>query len=263
MMKHYKFSLKGWLMIAATLALTVLSFATPAFAQQPTGSIEGTVTDPSGAVINGATITARDVTNNQSRSTSSRSDGKYLIQQLSPGVYEIKVSAQGFKSTVISNVKVDVGKTSAVDIKTEVGGANEQVTIVGGETQIDRVDHTVSGVVNALQVNNLPLNGRNFLDLARLQPGTETVDGANFDPTKANYTGVSIAGQAGRSTQITVDGGSVVDNIVGTTVQNFSQEIVQEFQIGISKDRKSTRLNSSHLGISYAVFCLKKKKTTK
>src|SRR5262249_19087653 len=81
---------------------------------------------------------------------------------------------------------------------------------------------------------------RNFLDLARLQPGAETVDGASFDPTKANYTGVSIAGQAGRSTQITVDGGSVVDNIVGTTVQNFSQEIVQEFQLGISTFDLST-----------------------
>src|SRR5262245_34589129 len=245
MMKHYKFSLKGWLMIAATLALTVLSFATPAFAQQPTGSIEGTVTDPSGAVINGAAITAREVATNQARSTTTRSDGKYLIQQLTPGVYEIKVTAQGFKSTVISNVKVDVGKSTAADVKTEVGGASEQVTIVGGETQIDRVDHTVSGVVNTLQVNNLPLNGRNFLDLARLQPGTETVDGANFDPTKANYTGVSIAGQAGRSTQITVDGGSVVDNVVGTTVQNFSQEIVQEFQVGLTNFDLSTGASAS------------------
>ncbi len=75
-MKHKIFSLKGWLMIVATLALTALSFARPAFAQQPTGSIEGTVTDPSGAVINGATITARDVTTNQTRSTTTRSDGK-------------------------------------------------------------------------------------------------------------------------------------------------------------------------------------------
>jgi hypothetical protein len=88
--------------------------------------------------------------------------------------------------------------------------------------------------VNTRQIQNLPLNGRTFLELAQLQPGVEKVDGASFDPTKANYTGVSIAGQAGRSTQITVDGGSVVDNIVGTTVQNFYQEIVQEFQIGIS-----------------------------
>jgi hypothetical protein len=76
--------------------------------------------------------------------------------------------------------------------------------------------------------------------LAQLQPGVEKVEGGSFDPTKANYTGVSIGGQAGRSAQISVDGGSVVDNVVGTTVQNFSQEIVQEFQLGISNVDVST-----------------------
>ena len=71
------------------------------------------------------------------------------------------------------------------------------------------------------------------------------MEGGNFDPTKANYTGVSIAGQAGRSAQIAVDGGSVVDNVVGTTVQNFSQEIVQEFQLGISNFDLSTGASST------------------
>ena len=79
----------------------------------------------------------------------------------------------------------------------------------GGEAQIDRTDNTVAGVVNTVQIQNLPLNGRNFLDLAQLQPGVEKVEGGSFDPTKANYTGVSVAGQAGRSAQIAVDGGSI------------------------------------------------------
>ena len=138
-------------------------------------------------------------------------------------------------------MQVAVGANAALDVKLEVGGANEEVTIVGcGEAQIDRIDNTVAGVVGTHQIQNLPLNGRNFLDLAQLQPGVETVAGGSFDPTKANYTGVSIAGQAGRSTQIAVDGGSVVDNVVGTTMQNFSQEIVQEFQLGISNVDVST-----------------------
>src|SRR4029453_10315829 len=123
----------------------------------------------------------------------------------------------------------------------EIGGAREIVTITGGgDVQIDRTDNTVSGVVSTRQIQNLPLNGRNFLDLAQLQPGVEKVEGGSFDPTKANYTGVSVAGQAGRSAQIAVDGGSVRDNLVGTTVQNFSQEIVQEFQLGISNYDLST-----------------------
>jgi hypothetical protein len=210
-------------------------------AQQPTGAIEGSVTDPQGAVVSTAKITARNLATGATRTVDAGEDGHYRILQLAPGNYEVKVTGEGFKTTVVSNVKVDVGVNVPLDIKMEVGGASETVTVTGGgEAQIDRTDNTVSGVVGAVQIDNLPLNGRNFLDLAQLQPGAEKVDGGTFDPTKANYTGVSIAGQAGRSTQITVDGGSVVDNVVGTTVQNFSQEIVQEFQIGISTFDLST-----------------------
>jgi len=233
---------KRTLVSILSLALIMMGLA-PAMlaAQQPTGGIEGTVLDPQGAVVSGATVTARDVATNLTRTVKASDDGHYRISQLPPGNYEVKVTAPNFKSTVVSGVKVDVGANASVDVKLEIGGASETVTVTaGGEAQIDRTDNTVSGVVGTIQIANLPLNGRNFLDLARLQPGAETVDGASFDPTKANYTGVSIAGQAGRSTQITVDGGSVVDNIVGTTVQNFSQEIVQEFQLGISNFDLST-----------------------
>src|ERR1700755_79933 len=220
----------------------LLSFAAPclflsplSLAQQPTGSIEGSVADPTGAVVPNATITAKSKSTNQTRTVTSNDEGQYQITQLPPDMYEIRVTAASFKTSVAKDVTVAVGANVALDFKLEVGGANEEVTIVGsGEAQIDRVESAVTGVVGTQQVQNLPLNGRNFLDLAQLQPGVEKVEGGSFDPTKANYTGVSIAGQAGRSAQITVDGGSVVDNVVGTTTQNFSQEIVQEFQLGIS-----------------------------
>src|SRR6185369_2173777 len=173
-------------------------------------------------------------------------NGHYRISQLPPGTYEVKVSGTNFKTSVAENAVVAVGQTLALDFQLEVGGASETVTVIGGgDAQIDRTDITVSGVVNTRQIQNLPLNGRNFLDLAQLQPGVEKVEGGSFDPTKANYTGVSVAGQAGRSTQIAVDGGSVVDNVVGTAVQNFSQEIVQEFQLGISNFDLSTGASSS------------------
>src|SRR5215831_5845778 len=228
-------SLISLVMILITMA--PLSIA----AQEPTGGIEGAVSDPQGAVVPQATIAVRHIATNATRTITAGEDGRYRITQLLPGAYEVKVSAKNFKSSVVSDVAVQVGRTTPLDIKLEIGGASETVNIAGGgEVQIDRTDNTVSGVVGTVQIQNLPLNGRNFLDLARLQPGAETVDGGSFDPTKANYTGVSIAGQAGRSTQITVDGGSVVDNVVGTTVQNFSQEIVQEFQVGISNFDLST-----------------------
>ncbi|HEV7890761.1 MAG TPA: carboxypeptidase regulatory-like domain-containing protein, partial [Pyrinomonadaceae bacterium] len=212
-----------------------------ALAQQPTGGIEGSVADPTGAVVPNATITAKSKSTNQTRTVTSNDEGQYQLPQLPPDMYEVRVTAPSFKTSVAKDVTVAVGTNVALDFKLEVGGANEEVTIVGsGEAQIERVESAVTGVVGTQQVQNLPLNGRNFLDLAQLQPGVEKVEGGSFDPTKANYTGVSIGGQAGRSAQISVDGGSVVDNVVGTTVQNFSQEIVQEFQLGISNVDVST-----------------------
>lgn len=228
------------------MALFVTLAATTAFAQEPTGSIEGTVADPQGAIVQNATVTVRNAATNFSRTATTGDSGHYRISQLPPGTYEVKVAGANFKTSVVSDVVVAVGQTLPLDIQLQVGGASETVTVVGGgEVQIDRTDNTVSGVVNTRQIQNLPLNGRNFLDLAQLQPGVERVEGGSFDPTKANYTGISIAGQAGRSAQIAVDGGSVVDNVVGTTVQNFSQEIVQEFQLGISNYDLSTGASST------------------
>jgi hypothetical protein len=221
-------------------------YGTVCFAQEPTGSIEGTVSDPQGSVVQGATVNVRNAATNFSRNATSDDNGHYRISQLPPGTYEIKVSGTNFKTSVVTGFVVAVGQAAPLDVHLEVGGASEIVTVIGsGDVQIDRTDMTVSGVVNTRQIQNLPLNGRNFLDLAQLQPGVEKVEGGSFDPTKANYTGVSIAGQAGRSAQIAVDGGSVVDNVVGTTVQNFSQEIVQEFQLGISNFDLSTGASST------------------
>ena len=226
---------KGFTARFLSLAALVFSLSSFALAQQPTGAIEGTVTDPQGAVVPGATVTAKSKATNLTRTVTSNDEGQYKISQLPPDTYELRVAAANFKTSVAPEVSVAVGTNVALDFKLEVGGTTEEVTVTSStEAQIDRVDHKIAGVVGTQQIQNLPLNGRNFLDLAQLQPGVETVAGGTFDPTKANYTGVSIAGQAGRSAQITVDGGSVVDNVVGTTTQNFSQEIVQEFQLGIS-----------------------------
>jgi hypothetical protein len=224
------------------LSLAVLQVT----AQEPFGSIEGTISDAQGAVVQNSTVTVRSLATNATKTAVTNENGQYRILQLQPGFYEVRATGTNFKQSIRESVQVQVGQSSSVDFKLEIGGVSETVTVADtAEAQIDRSDNTVSGVVNTIQIENLPLNGRNFLDLAQLQPGTEKVDGASFDPTKANFTGVSIGGQAGRSTQITVDGGSVVDNVVGTTVQNFSQEIVQEFQIGLSNYSLSTGASAS------------------
>ncbi len=232
--------------ITALLFLFTGLLFTGAYAQEPFGSIEGTVLDPQGAVVQNATVTVKNVATNASRTAVTNDNGQYRVLQLQPGIYELRATGTNFKQTIKGDVQVQVGQSTAADITLTIGEASEEVTVTGTDgAQIERTDNTVSGVVNTNQIENLPLNGRNFLDLAQLQPGTEKVDGGSFDPTKANFTGVSIGGQAGRSTQITVDGGSVVDNVVGTTVQNFSQEIVQEFQIGLSNFSLATGATAS------------------
>jgi hypothetical protein len=205
-----------------TLFFAFLFLPFIALSQEPFGSMEGTIKDPQGAVVQNATVTVRNIATNASRTVVSNDEGRYRILQLQPGNYEVKATATNFKQSVIESVAVQVGQIAAADVSLEVGGTSEVVTVTpDSEAQIERSDNTVSGVVGTRQIENLPLNGRNFLDLAQLQPGTEKVDGGSFDPTKANFTGISIGGQAGRSTQISVDGGSVVDNVVRNDRSEF------------------------------------------
>src|SRR5262245_23408604 len=142
-------------LVMILLGMAPLSIA----AQEPTGGLEGTVADPQGAVVPQATLAVRNTATNATRTVTTGEDGHYRITQLLPGSYEVKASAKNFKSSVVSNVTVQVGRTTALDIKLEIGGASETVNVAaGGEAQIDRTDNTVSGVVGTVQIQNLPLN---------------------------------------------------------------------------------------------------------
>ncbi len=104
---------------------------------------------------------------------------------------------------------------------------------------------TVQGVLTGEQIDNLPVNGRNFLDLAQLEPGVQMQDGTSFDPTKAGYTSVSINGVFGRTPRIEVDGLDVSDETVGTTTQNIAMSSIQEFNISRSSLDLSTEVTAS------------------
>src|SRR4029079_333656 len=121
-----------------SLALIVMSL-TPlaAMAQEPTGGIEGTVSDPQGALVPSATISIRNTGTNATRTVTAGDDGHYKAASLTPGNYEVKVTAQGFKSHVATGVNVEVGRTTPLDVKLEIGGSSETVTVTaGGEAQI-------------------------------------------------------------------------------------------------------------------------------
>ena len=224
----------------------VLAAALTVFAQTTisTGSIQGTVTDPSGAVVSGATVKITNKATGQGISTTTSSAGTYTSGALLPGEYVVRVEGQGFKTSELP-VTVQVGVTSAGNVKLNVGEASQVVEVQAAQLQVNTEQATVQGVLNAQQIDNLPVNGRNFLDLAQLEPGVQIQDGGNFDPTKNGFSSISFGGRFGRTARIEVDGIDISDETVGTTTQNVAYGAIQEFQIGQSSLDLSTELTSS------------------
>src|SRR5215831_17957123 len=177
------------------------------WAQAPVGTIAGLVKDPSGAVVAGATVTSTSLVDGGKRIVASSDQGYFLIPTLMPGDYRLLIEAKGFRSYEVQRVRVEVGQTARLDATLTVGTETVSVDVAGGAVaSVDTQQVTVGGVVDSRQIEELPLNGRNYLELARLQPGVEINEGRAFDPTKARYTGVSIGGRSGREARITIDG---------------------------------------------------------
>jgi len=211
-------------------SLTVFALTALSLAQAPTGVVRGEVKDSSDSVISGARITVVSKGTGAERHFTTKSDGQYQIGNLPPGEYEVKIAADGFK-TSLTPVTVQVGENISVDFKLEVGATSETVVINSDTPAINTSDYKIDGVVNRIQIENLPLNGRNFLQLAMLEPGVDVTATAAPGTSANNFFRVSIAGANQDMTRISVDGAAINDRITGGTSQNFSQESVQEFQI--------------------------------
>ena len=211
------------------------SFVPDAFAQQSaTASISGTVKDSNGALVTGSQVTVTQKATGISRETTSNGDGFFVITNLAAGVYEMKVRAKGFADKIIPSVNLQVGQTFDLEVPMTVT-VQETVTLDDRSNYelVNRSTAVVDGVIRDFEIENLPLNGRNFLELALLIPGNSPAP--NFDPTKSNTIVISSAGQLGRGGNVTVDGADDNDDVVGGQVQNISQEAVQEFQIATNR----------------------------
>src|SRR3984885_9823115 len=224
---------------------TFVLIASMVFAQNTisTGSIAGTVTDASGAVVPGANVTITGPTG-QTLKAKTNDQGGYSVGSLIPGAYKARVEAKGFKTAQLSlDVKVD--STVSGSIKLEVGQESTVVDVQASEVQVNTEQATVQGVLTSSQIENLPVNGRNFLDLAQLEPGVQIQDGSNFDPTKVGYSSVSFGGRFGRTARINVDGVDVSDETVGTTTEEIPASSIQEFSLAQSSLDLSNDLTSS------------------
>src|SRR5579885_826819 len=209
-----------------------------------TGSINGTVTDPSGAVVGGADVTITNVATNFVVKATSNSSGAYNSGALSPGDYRVQVGAKGF-SRVSETVRVLVGNTASFNAVLQVGQENQVIEVQAGGVEVNTEQATVQGVLTKEQIESLPVNGRNFLDLAQLEPGVQIQDGTNFDPTKVGNSSISFGGRFGRTARISVDGLDVSDETVGTTTQDIPASGIEEFQLSQSNLDLSNDLTSS------------------
>src|SRR5262249_6674320 len=181
------------------------------------------------------------------RTTTTDNRGYFLLATLQAGEYELSITSTGFANFQIERIVVAVGQTANIEVQLKVTGTTQTVQISSGDaaTTVELQEATIGGVVNTRQIEQLPLNGRNYLELARLQPGVEIQEGRAFDTTKSRYTGVSTGGRNGREARITIDGVDAVDEHVGTTTLNISQETIQEFQISTSSSDTSAGISAT------------------
>lgn len=220
---------------ACALVVILASWSGPALAQQPgaVASVRGRVLDPDGDGVAGAVVRVLERASGRERSTVADGGGRFVVANVAPGEVDVLVDADGFATSRVEGLRLRVGDTAEVDIEMRVSGVTEEVLVAATATPIDLTSSAVRSVVGAEEIETLPLNGRNFLELAFLTPGNAPAP--NFDPTKAQSVIVSSGGMAGRGGNITVDGMDNNDDVVGGPLMNVPQDGVQEFQVATSR----------------------------
>jgi hypothetical protein len=229
----------------ATLLILALALVTSGVvsAQGPTGAITGFVADGTGARIPGASVIITNKETGLKRAVVTSDVGDYSAAVLLPGQYEVAAEAAGFKRLARA-ATVDAGSTVTVNLTMQIGPGSENLTVQGASPQIRHESHEVEGMVTRPQIEGLPLNGRNYLELVKLEPGAQQPTRTSNNRTLVPLLG-SPMGQNGRATRITVDGGSVMEVGNGGSAMGFSQEEVQEFEVSTANFDLSTGATAS------------------
>ncbi len=208
------------------------------------GSIQGVIVDPSYDVVTGAKVTITNKAIGLVVTVNTNSEGTYTSGALIPGDYTLVVAVPGFKTAQL-DVAVKVGITASGNIKLQAGQVSQVVKTQIDVTSAATEQATVQQVATSREIENLPLNGPNFLDLAQLEPGIQTQDGLNLGPTKTGLLSLSFDGRYGRSDLFELDGQDITNEVSGTTTQNIPASDVQQFQLQQSMLNLSTGLTST------------------
>ncbi len=228
--------------IAFTLTLFAILLTTTLHAQNPRGSLRGTVQDVTGARIPSAKIVAQLSRSSVRREVTSEDRGEFRIDDVSPGNYRITVTATGF-TPAQADVAVEVATVRDITVTMKPSSAPEMVKVQAEASSlttqpIDVASAVHQGVVSSQDLETLPLAARSFANIAYLVPGTEPVEPS--DPTKARITAVSTGGSSGLNNELSVDGGDNSDDWIGGFLQNFSPDAIQEFAVRTAQEDADT-----------------------
>jgi hypothetical protein len=226
------------------LALTLFSILLTAdlHAQNPRGSLRGTVQDAAGARVASAKIVAQLSGSSARREANSEDRGEFRLDDLLPGNYQVTVSAAGF-APAEAEVAIAVATVRDITVTMKPAAALETVNVQGNSSSItteviDTSSAVRGGVVGSRDLETLPLPARSFANIAYLVPGTEPVEPS--DPTKARITAVSTGGSSGLNNELSVDGAENSDDWIGGFLQNFSPDGIQEFAVRTSNEDADT-----------------------
>jgi len=226
--------------LRAIIVITTL-FA-PLYAQNPRGSLRGTVQDATGARIPSSKIELQAADSSLRRESVSEANGEFRLDDLLPGAYRITVKASGFASAE-AEVVVAVSFVRDVTVTLKPAAGRETVNVEGNSSSIttetiDASSAVRGGVVGTQDLETMPLPARSFANIAYLVPGTEPVEPS--DPTKARITAVSTGGSSGLNNELSVDGAENSDDWIGGFLQNFSPDGIQEFAVRTSNEDADT-----------------------
>ncbi|HVT01963.1 MAG TPA: TonB-dependent receptor, partial [Thermoanaerobaculia bacterium] len=212
----------------AIFATLLLVSVIPAFAQSSGSSLTGRVVDESGAALPGVTITATNTATGFNRAAVTESDGSYRFPSLPIGTYVVTAELNGFSTVKTSNVQMQVATERNLPINMKQAAISQEITVTA-EAPLVATTPAIGTVVSQQELEGLPLNGRQFANLATLAPGTTL--SVNADPTKPGQLTIALNGGSGRNVNFVIDGGDNTDDTIGGALQNFNLEAVQEFKI--------------------------------
>ena len=214
--------------VALAFAVCFAGVVPPAAAQTSSGTLLGRIADGSGAPLPGVTVTAVNKETGYTRTDTTGTDGTFRLPSLPIGLYTVTADLSGFATVTVEEVRLNVASERSIEVTMTQASLEESITVVD-EAPLVQTSPSIGTVVSQDELENLPLNGRQFANLASLAPGTSL--SVNSDPTKPGQQTVALNGGIGRNVNYVIDGGDNTDDTIGGALQNFNLESVAEFNI--------------------------------